>query len=185
MIKPAVQFPVEISTKRLSLRRVTTDDTAVFFALRTHPEVNRYINRPPGNSIEKTREWVDQRIQDFDNGKNVNWAICLKGTKDVMGSICLWNFSEDRLTCEIGYDLFPEYHGKGIMSDAIEHVILYAFDELNVDRIEAFTQHDNTASKKLLDKFGFHLESERRDSDNSNNRIYVLTRGKYTSTKIG
>ena len=39
------------------------------------------------------------------NGKSVTWGITRKESNDLIGTICLWNFSADKKTAEVGYDL--------------------------------------------------------------------------------
>ena len=61
----------------------------------------------------------------------------------MIGSICLWNFSEDRKVAEIGYDLDPKYQRKGIMTESINAVLNFGFRKLSLEKIEAFTQKQN------------------------------------------
>ncbi len=65
---------------------------------------------------------------------------------------------------EIGYTLFDATHrGKGYMSETLPPVIRYGFEQMNLNRIEAFTSHENEASKKLLLKNGFIQEGVLRE----------------------
>ncbi|WP_239001346.1 GNAT family N-acetyltransferase [Elizabethkingia anophelis] len=82
--------------------------------------------------------------------------------------------SADRKTAEVGYDLKPLYHGKGIMSEALVAVIEFGFSTLGLDKIEAFTSRYNEASKSLLLKHNFILNPERTDEDNLDNLIFEL-----------
>ena len=65
----------------------------------------------------------------------------------------MWNFSSDRKTAELGYDLLPEFFNKGIMSEALQQVILFGQETLKLNTIEAYTHQDNSNSIKLLEKF--------------------------------
>ena len=83
----------------------------------------------------------------------------------MIGSICLWNFSEDQKTAEIGYDLSPDYQGKGIMHESLCRIIEFGFQNLNLEFIEAFTHYKNEPSKKLLENNGFKLVPGKKDED--------------------
>jgi [ribosomal protein S5]-alanine N-acetyltransferase len=171
-----IPFPT-LETKRLLLRENLDSDAAALSALRSHPVVNRYIQRvKPAISAEEAADWIRNRREDRLNGKSVDWMFTVKGEPGIAGKICLWNFSDDRLTCEVGYEMLPEYFGKGIMSEALERVISYGFDELNVHHIEAFTHRDNKKSTDLLSRFGFIPDDSRRDPDVLHNRIFILSR---------
>ncbi|MEN9337500.1 MAG: hypothetical protein RLZZ500_2487 [Bacteroidota bacterium] len=65
----------------------------------------------------------------------------------------------DHQRAEIGYGLYAdEFKQQGIMSEALEAVLHYGFDTMNLQRVEAFIGRENTASKKLVQKMGFQEE---------------------------
>ncbi len=81
--------------------------------------------------------------------KSISWGITTKESNILIGSICLWNFSEDKKTAEVGYDLDPEFQGKGIMSEALKAVLNFGFKRRGFDTIEAHTDYRNNPSEKL------------------------------------
>ena len=168
-------FPT-LTTERLQLRALVPEDIETIFLLRSHPEVIKYINRPPAQTIEEARTFYDMIAEQVSTGKSINWAISLIGEKEMMGSICLWNFSEDLKTIEIGYDLLPTYQGKGYMSEALAAIVKYGIDVLSSEKIEAYTSKYNEPSKRLLQKHGFTLQSNRIDEHDPNNIIYQYLR---------
>lgn len=86
----------------------------------------------------------------------------------------MWNFSEDRKTAEIGYELFPHSQGKGIMDEAIKKLIGFAFQTLGIDILEAFTNKNNLKSISLLLRNNFSHVPGRKDEDDINNVIFIL-----------
>lgn len=167
-------FPV-LTTERLVLKRITEDDWNEILFLRSDPTVNRYIERPPERqtrSQEDALRFIKEIQSNVENNHSLAWGITLKDAPNIIGSICLWNFSADKSITEVGYDLRPEFHGKGIMGEALERVLEYGFIELKVEQIEAFTHRDNMASKKLLTTHGFHLAENRSDKDNPFYSVY-------------
>ena len=73
----------------------------------------------------------------------------------MVGTICLYGFSDENDNCEIGYELLTNFQRQGIMKEAVEKVIDYAFNTIKVQKIEAFFHRDNQSSIKLLEKFSF------------------------------
>lgn len=60
---------------------------------------------------------------------------------------------------EIGYGLYREEdRRKGLMSEALEAVLQYGFEEMDLNRVEALTSYENEASIASLIKFGFREE---------------------------
>ena len=94
------------------------------------------------------------------------------GQQEILGCISLWNFSKDREIVEVGYELSQHMQSKGLMTEALEVVTDFAFDDLRVNCVEAFTHRDNIASRKLLEKNLFQLAEDREDKSNENNVIY-------------
>ena len=168
-------FPV-LQTSRLLLRNFSKDDYAQVFFLRSDKEVNSYIKRVYPKKIEEAIAFVDKVQSSMKNGENVNWAICQKEDSKMMGSICLWNFSSDLKTGEVGYDLHPDFQNRGYMGEAMKAVLRFGFEELQLDHIKAFTHHSNESSKKLLKNNGFVMLPDEKDVDNKDNIILCLSK---------
>ncbi len=163
-----------LETKRLQLRKPIEEDVPQIFYLRSNDTVNQYILRAKQKELKEALSFINDRNKDIENGKIYYWAITLKGVQELIGSICLWNFSEDKTVAEIGYDLHPDYFHKGIMTEAILEVIEFGFNKLHLRSIEAFTHNENTNSIKLLEKSGFIYAPSRIDEGFPHNHIYVL-----------
>ena len=101
------------------------------------------------------------------------WAIQQKEESKLIGTISLWNFNEAKTIAEVDYELHPDFHHKGFMSEALESVIEFGFTKLELVTIEAFTDAKNINSQLLLKKFNFKYESYRKDKGFPNNKIYI------------
>lgn len=153
-------FP-ELATARLTLRQLVETDDKNIFLLRSDERVNKFIDRPKAISIESAQAFIYNINDGIANDKWFYWAICLKDDIDLVGTICLWNFSKDRSTAEIGYELFPKFQGRGIMNEALKAVIEFAIEKLKLKKIIAFTHKENESSTKLLMKNNFRLVPNR------------------------
>ncbi|MGB3181008.1 MAG: GNAT family N-acetyltransferase [Cyclobacteriaceae bacterium] len=169
----ALQLPA-IETERLTLRKLEASDWEVVSYLRTDEEVNKYVDRPSAPTREKALAFIAKITADYDKGEAYYWAIAKKGAPEMIGSICLWNISDDYSYAEVGYDLHPAHQGKGIMSEALQAVIDYGFNHLKITTIEAYTHRHNRSSTGMLTKNGFRLVPGKVDEDNANNAIYKL-----------
>ena len=166
-------FP-SLDTPRLHLRQLLHKDAKDLLALRSNETVNKYLNRPPTTTIEEAKAFIERINAGIANNQSLYWVICGKNETDLIGTVCLWNFSEDQTTAETGYELSPAFQGKGLMNEALQAVLNYSRDELHLKNIEAFTHKDNKASQALLEKNGFKQETERQDADDENNIVFIL-----------
>src|SRR6476661_6520854 len=147
-------FPV-IQTERLVLRQLEPTDANQIFALRSSPEVNKYLGRKPSENLEEAGKFIEAVNQNVQNQSAYYWGITLKDSDSICGTICLFNFSDDKHKAEIGYELLPPSQGQGIMQEALTAVLQFAFSKLKLEQVEAFTHLENLGSTQLLDKAGF------------------------------
>lgn len=147
-------FPV-LTTNRLKLRALSMDDAETIFALRSDPEINKYLNREISTSVEDARNFIRKISEGVATDTFIYWAITLTENNEFVGTIGLFSFSDTNQQCEIGYELLPRYQRQGIMKEAAIAVIGYAFQTLGIQKIEAFTHKDNNSSTKLLEAIHF------------------------------
>lgn len=167
-------FPI-LTTERLTLRQLSIDDQQDIFALRSDTEINKYLGREPSKTIEDAINFIKKINDNIKNNNCIYWVISLTRTKTFVGTICLFDFSNEKNSCEIGYELLTKFQGQGIMKEATEVVIDYAFQTLQFQKIVAFTHNENQNSTKLLTKFNF-LQSKEVDEENPDFSIFTLNR---------
>ena len=140
-------------TERLTLRPLSVNDASEILLLRSDSEINKFLDRKPSKTLEDALHFIKIILE---NSETFYWAITKTGEERLIGTICLYDFSEDRDKCEIGYELRTEFQGQGIMLEAATKVIQYAMESFDVKNIEAFTHKDNQSSTNLLEKLNFN-----------------------------
>ncbi|GGG33669.1 GNAT family N-acetyltransferase [Bizionia arctica] len=165
----------ELQTQRLTLSLISEEDANIIYDLRSNAEVQKYIDREPFKKHEQAETQLKKVLGLLDNQESVTWIIKLSSESKKVGSICLWNFSKDRKIAEVGYDLLPDFHNKGIMSEALEVVLDVGFQKLQLKTVEAFTSKYNKGSISLLEKHNFEYQKDRFDEGFPNNNIYTLS----------
>ncbi|MGB5024689.1 MAG: GNAT family N-acetyltransferase [Saprospiraceae bacterium] len=166
-------FPI-LTTERLTLRQLSTDDQQNIFALRSDSEINKYLDREPSKTIEDAINFINIVSDNIQKNCSIYWVITLKKTKSFVGTICLFDFSTKKNSCEIGYELMTKFQNQGIMKEATEEVIDFAFQVLKFQKIVAFTHNGNQNSTKLLTKFNF-VQSLEANEENTDFNIFTLT----------
>jgi ribosomal-protein-alanine N-acetyltransferase len=166
-------FPV-LTTERLTLRQPLESDAQQIFLLRSNAIVNKYLDREPGRTAEEELSFIRKVNERFKNNEGFYWAITQTGKEKLIGTICLFNFSDEFKKCEIGYELSPNYQGQGVMNEALKKIIEFTFQTLRLRTIDAFTHKDNQSSTKLLQKFYFQRTAIIDDA-NSNLILFRLS----------
>jgi [ribosomal protein S5]-alanine N-acetyltransferase len=147
-------FPI-LKTERLTLRQLLLNDEEDIFTLRSNSEINKYLNRPLSNTMEDARNFIHTVNENIHKNVSLYWAITLCDSNTFVGTICIYGFSDENDNCEIGYELLTNFQGQGIMKEAVEKVIDYAFHTIKVKKIEASLHRNNERSINLLEKLLF------------------------------
>jgi len=157
-------FP-NLETERLQLRRVVKEDLNEIFALRSNPETMKYIPRPLVKTKEDALEHIAMIDAKIETNEGINWAITIKGNPKLIGIIGHYRIKPENYRAEIGYMLDPEFHGKGIIPEAIKGVVDYGFQVMQLHSIEAIIDPENTASARVLEKSGFVKEAHLKENE--------------------
>ena len=156
-------FPF-LETARLRLRNVTPDDAEEIFFLRSDSQMMAFLDRAPAASIDDALQFI-QNINNLEKaGDAITWAITLKETPTLIGTICFWNIQKAHYRAEIGYALHPQHQGKGLMQEVMATVLPYGFQTLSLHSVEANVNPANAASIKLLERNGFVREGFFREN---------------------
>lgn len=152
-------FPI-LETERLLLRSLQPSDASEVFALRSNDEINKYIDRKKATSIDDAYAFIERMKIIVDNKESLLWVVEVKQTHAFAGSVLLWNINKEKNEIETGYELLPQYQGKGMMQEAIKAVIAYAFNSLKFDAIVAVAHKDNVPSLKVLQRNNFQFKED-------------------------
>lgn len=164
----------KINTNRLLLRKFKVSDAEDAFKNWANDEdVTKYLTWKPHGSLNITKILLNQWVLDYEIPNTYNWAIEVKNTGDVIGSIGIVNIDEENLSCEIGYCLSKKYWRLGIISEALEAVIAYLFSQVNFNRIVAKHHIDNIASGKVMMKCKMSYEGTLREVRRGQNGEFI------------
>jgi ribosomal-protein-alanine N-acetyltransferase len=155
------KFPV-LSTERLNLRAATARDVGGFQALLSIPEVTRFSNWPDAPNrtrVERALRWM---AKVHASGKGCAWIIEVAGAKGIAGAIRFNRFDKKWRCGEIGYELHPDYWGRGFMTEAVRAAVACGHETFRLNRIDAWTLPGNGASDRVLEKSGFQHEGTLR-----------------------
>lgn len=155
------RLPV-LETERLTLRKMRMSDGPDVYCYACDPEVARHVLWEAHRSLWETRSYIRYLLYQYRNGEPGSWAIVLKETGKVVGTIGYMGYSQDNSTVEVGYSLARAHWGKGLMTEALMAVIAETFRTLKLHRIEAMHFTDNPASGRVMAKCGMQHEGHMR-----------------------
>jgi len=149
-------------TERLVLRQVRMNDANEIRQVRSDERVNEFLDRAPATNLDEAIFFIDRILRGILNHEWFYWAITIRGSDELIGTICLWNIDEANELAEIGYELKPAFQGRGIMQEAIASVINFGFNKVKLNIITAMPKMGNVKSIRLLLGNNFQLDSEHK-----------------------
>ncbi|WP_077618231.1 GNAT family N-acetyltransferase [Bacillus sinesaloumensis] len=150
-------FPV-LETERLLLRKITKEDSVDIFACFSNNDVTRFYGQESFQSIEQAENLIELFSKNYNENKGIRWGIERKGTKGLIGTVGYNAWMPKHRRAEIGYEIHPEHWRRGYTSEAVNTVLSYGFDVMDLTRIGAVVFLENEASNNLLLKIGFQKE---------------------------
>ncbi len=154
---------MELKTERILLREIENSDISNVFKGLSNPDVIKHYG-VSFQSLEETKEQMEW----FSDTKQKWFAICSIDNKEFYGAGGLNDISKEHKKAEIGLWLLPKHWGKGIMKEAIPLICNFAFNTLDLHRIEGFVDSKNINCKRAMSKLDFQLEGTMRDCEIKN-----------------
>ncbi len=156
-------FPI-LTTERLRLRQLTHDDAQQMVEIFGSSEVLVFLNMSPVDSREKAIGMIDWLNGNYQRNESVDWGITLKGMDRLIGMCGCYQWDKENRKVDIGYHLMPSHWGQGYATEAARAMIGWAFENLDVHRIQADCTDGNVASERVLLNCGFTVEGLWRES---------------------
>ena len=150
-----------LETKRLLIRPFKDSDLEPLFAYRNDPEAAKYQGWDIPYPREKAINWVTNPdvIVPTEPGGRFKAALELESTGEMIGDVDFMLTEHDVLQAHVGYSLARAYWHQGYATEAVQRLLAYLFDELNLHRITAETDVLNEPSWRLLERLGFRREA--------------------------
>jgi [ribosomal protein S5]-alanine N-acetyltransferase len=154
-----------LETERLILRSLRIEDADFILREWGSPLVTHYMrDEEPLRSREEAEEWL-RPLQTPEKMPGFRWwGIESKRAQELVGTcgFCRWN--KQHHWAEMGYDLWPDYWGQGLMPEAVQALLRYGFEVMELNRVEATTHTENQRSMRVLEKMGFQREGLLREN---------------------
>lgn len=155
----------KLLTPRLLLRPLRLTDASDLLKIDSDPEVTYFRGLTP-LSVEASRSQLEKHLRTRWNKSRawMFWCIRVQGSDEFVGVAMLRQLNKDWREFEVGYSLARSQWGQGYATEAVRAALRFAFRTLRAHRIVANTYPENAASCRLLEKLGFRLEAEQKQS---------------------
>jgi ribosomal-protein-alanine N-acetyltransferase len=167
------------------LREIRPEDAKRIFDMRSNGRVNTFITRQNMQHQEDAKALAERTINAYNNKQAIGWAGILRDNQEIIGT-CGFNMIDTyNLRAEIGGEMATEYWGKNIAIEAVQAIIQFGLNTMNLHSIEAKVSPQNRSAIYLMERLGFVKEAHFKDRILFNNSyydmaVYTLIKGNYT-----
>jgi ribosomal-protein-alanine N-acetyltransferase len=170
-----------LHTARLRLRPFTGADAAALFALHSNAHVLRYWDSPPWSDPACAERFLAVSRQMAEDGSGARLAMDRVSDGVFIGWCGLTRWNPEYRSASMGYCLDDAAWGHGYATEGARALLQWAFDTLDLHRVQAEADTRNVASARVLEKLGFLGEGTLREDcvvngDVSDSGVYGLLR---------
>ncbi len=118
-------------------------------------EVTRYLTWLPHRSLRDSLAFLETALDGWREGSEYTWVLELRETGALVGG---FGARPSGTSLNIGYVLGREYWNRGLMTEAVKHVVAWAMAQPGIFRVWAVCDVENAASARVLEKSGMTRE---------------------------
>ena len=152
-----------LHTARLRLRPFTDSDANVLFAMHSNAYVLRYWDASPWSEPARAARFIAACRQMAEDGTGTRLAVDRASDGAFLGWCSLTRWNPDYRSAATGYCFHDAAWGQGYATETARALLQWAFDTLDLNRVQAETDTRNVASARVLEKLGFTREGTLRE----------------------
>lgn len=159
-----------LETDRLLLRPMELSDADGLFAMDSNPLVHKYLWQKPSQNIEEIFRVIEYLQKQYQENNIGRFATILKETGEFIGWTGI-KYINDHVEngntnfYDYGYRLNEKFWNKGYATEASIAWLDYGFDQMKIDKMNAYTHSENGASNHILQKVGMQWIEDYLDND--------------------
>lgn len=153
-----LSLPHPIETARVRIRRLDPVDLEPLMAVNGDPEVTKFLPYKTWESLDDAVAWYDRMRGIEAAGAAIQMVIARRSDDVAIGTCLIFRHDETARSAELGYVLARSHWRTGIMAEAMEALVAYAFGPMGIRRLDASVEHGNVGSTSLLRRLGFVIE---------------------------
>jgi len=181
---------VRLEGNRIILRPLEERDAPTLYENVKEYEMARWlINLPHPYPKDGALEFIKKSRDLMEKGESYELAIESKETSEVIGVMSFCKVNQKNRSAEVGYWVAKEHRGEGIATEAGLALLIFGFEELNLERIYSKCFSENIPSQRIMEKIGMQYEGTFRheilkDDRFIDTKYYSILKGDWLK-KIG
>ncbi|MHA3788071.1 GNAT family N-acetyltransferase [Flavobacterium hauense] len=146
-----------LETERLLFRQIQPSDAEAMFEMDSDPAVHLYLGNNPLKQIDEVYPLIENLQWQYKEFGMARMAVILKETNEFLGWAGLKrerNLPDRGIFIDLGYRFLKKHWGKGYATEVAHAWVEYGFNVMKLEKINAYIDVDNIASRKAIEKAG-------------------------------
>ena len=179
MSLPDISPELRLTTQRLHLRTWRAPDALPQHVLLQKNHERLRLNFPKtlasNRTLEDTAAFIRERQREWQQRRSFQLGLWRPDEQELLGLVSLRNVAWEIPKAELAYLLAAEAEGQGLMAEALQEVLRWAFREVGLTRMYCQLRPENLRSARLVQHAGFRHEGcFRQDYRGADGRLYDL-----------
>lgn len=159
-----------LESERLIYRPFEVSDAEALFEMDKNSEVHKYLWQKPCIDIQEVYDYIEMVKKQYQERGIGRFSTVLKATGELIGWTGI-KFVNDHIEngntnfYDYGYRLNEKFWNKGYATEASVMWLKYGFEEMKIDKMNAYTHAENGASNHILQKVGMKFMEDYPDND--------------------
>jgi RimJ/RimL family protein N-acetyltransferase len=153
--------PIELAAATVRLRPWREDDADAVWEAQQDPDIRQWAG---GRGVQSREDAVALLRRLTGSDDRASWAVVDAATGALLGSVSVHSIDPAQADAQVGYWTAPGARGRGVAAIAVDAACRWAFENLEVDRVELCHAVENPASGRVAEKAGFTYEGHLRRS---------------------
>ena len=154
---------LNFGSEQIYLRALEPEDLSFLEQIENDEQLWHLSNTQTPFSKQILKEYLNNCHKDIFEVKQLRLAICLNSNDEQFGFIDIYDFSPQHKRAGIGIIIDTTYRGNGYAKEAVNAVLKYGFNHLDLHQFFAYIEVENIQSIKLFESCGFFKSGERKD----------------------
>ncbi|OAB41104.1 GNAT family N-acetyltransferase [Paenibacillus antarcticus] len=163
---------LQIEGTIINLRLARESDFQSYYAFLLDPESNRLTGTQRDFTQDEITDWI-KKISNIHEDR-VDFMIISKDTDEFIGEVVLSEIDSINRNAHIRIAIGTQHSGKGYGTEAMNLLLGYGFETLNLHRIALEVYAFNPRAIHVYEKIGFQHEGIQRDSLYSEGEFHDL-----------
>lgn len=166
LLKHLLDIETALLTERTVFRRCREGEGAAFYQLfqRNHVRLKDYFWNLSGRvgSASDCEFWVREQLAAWLRHEAYFFGIWDKDTAELIGFISLVNVDWQLPRAEVQFFIDQQHAQQGIMTEVLQRLVVFAFEQLQLQKLAIRTSMEYYPPQRLARKCGFNREGDLR-----------------------